>query len=73
MIRLCLLCISLDDRVMPLVELAAQAVACNIPFEEVERFAQPIPEQLQLRIAFWSFPENEEDIRYGLSIKHFNY
>ncbi|XP_025100498.1 zinc finger SWIM domain-containing protein 8-like isoform X2 [Pomacea canaliculata] len=54
---------SSDDRVMPLVELAAQAVACNIPFEEVERFAQPIPEQLQLRIAFWSFPENEEDIR----------
>ncbi|KAK7477763.1 hypothetical protein BaRGS_00030946 [Batillaria attramentaria] len=50
-------------RVVPLVELAAQAVACNIPFEEVERFTQPIPEQLQLRIAFWSFPENEEDIR----------
>ena len=52
-----------ESRVLPLVELAAQAVACHIPFEEVERFAQPIPEQLQLRIAFWSFPENEEDIR----------
>ncbi|KAL8608972.1 hypothetical protein ACOMHN_062855 [Nucella lapillus] len=52
-----------DRRVLPLVELSAQAVACNIPFEEVERFTQPIPEQLQLRIAFWSFPENEEDIR----------
>ncbi|XP_070185211.1 zinc finger SWIM domain-containing protein 8-like isoform X3 [Littorina saxatilis] len=51
------------SRVLPLVELSAQAVACYIPFEEVERFAQPIPEQLQLRIAFWSFPENEEDIR----------
>lgn len=23
----------------------------------------PVPEQLQLRIAFWSFPDNEEDIR----------
>jgi len=22
-----------------------------------------MPEQLQLRIAFWSFPDNEEDIR----------
>lgn len=53
-----------------LVELAAQAVACNIPFEVVEQFPQPIPEQLQLRIAFWSFPESEEDIRliYLISI-----
>ena len=49
--------------VTPLVEIAAQAVACNIPFEEVEHFYPPIPEQLQLRIAFWSFPESEEDIR----------
>ena len=23
----------------------------------------PVPEQLQLRIAYWSFPDNEEDIR----------
>ncbi|KAL3877929.1 hypothetical protein ACJMK2_035570 [Sinanodonta woodiana] len=49
--------------VSSLVELASQAVACHIPFEVVEHFPQPIPEQLQLRIAFWSFPENEEDIR----------
>lgn len=27
------------------------------------RFYIPVPEQLQLRIAFWSFPEHEEDIR----------
>ncbi len=54
----------LDNNVTSLVELAAQAVACHIPFEVVERFFPPIPEQLQLRIAFWSFPENEEDIRY---------
>lgn len=49
--------------VMPLVELAAQAVAQHLPFEVVEHFHTPIPEQLQLRIAFWSFPDNEEDIR----------
>lgn len=49
--------------VSSLVELASKAVACHIPFEVVEHFPQPIPEQLQLRIAFWSFPENEEDIR----------
>merc|ERR1712012_201771 len=51
------------NQVPSLVELGSQAVACNIPFEVVEHFYIPIPEQLQLRIAFWSFPENEEDIR----------
>ena len=29
----------------------------------VEHVYPPVPEQLQLRIAFWSFPDNEEDIR----------
>lgn len=48
---------------LSLVELSAQAVACHIPFEVVEHVYPPVPEQLQLRIAFWSFPENEEDIR----------
>jgi hypothetical protein len=46
-----------------LVELSARCVASHIPFEMVERFYPPVPEQLQLRIAFWSFPEYEEDIR----------
>ena len=49
--------------VLPLVELAAQAVAKHIPFEVVETVRPPVPEQLHLRIAFWSFPDNEEDIR----------
>ncbi|KAL1434581.1 hypothetical protein MTO96_011669 [Rhipicephalus appendiculatus] len=49
--------------VLPLVELAAREVAAHIPFEVVEHVYPPVPEQLQLRIAFWSFPENEEDIR----------
>ncbi|XP_013381125.1 zinc finger SWIM domain-containing protein 8 [Lingula anatina] len=51
------------EKVCSLVELASKGVACHIPFEVVEHFYPPIPEQLQLRIAFWSFPENEEDIR----------
>lgn len=55
--------------VSSLVELASKAVACHIPFEVVEHFPQPIPEQLQLRIAFWSFPENEEDIRWNWLFK----
>lgn len=56
-------CIALDGLVIPLVELSAKQVAFHIPFEVVEKVYPPVPEQLQLRIAFWSFPENEEDIR----------
>uniref|UniRef100_A0A8C6KRZ0 Zinc finger SWIM-type containing 8 n=1 Tax=Nothobranchius furzeri TaxID=105023 RepID=A0A8C6KRZ0_NOTFU len=52
-----------DGQVIPLVELSAKQVAFHIPFEMVEKVYPPVPEQLQLRIAFWSFPENEEDIR----------
>lgn len=49
--------------VPPLLELSAQAIACHLPFGHVERFHQPVPEPLQLRIAFWSFPQDENDIR----------
>lgn len=52
-----------EQRVLPLVELAAQSVARHFPFEVVETVNPPVPEQLHLRIAFWSFPDNEEDIR----------
>ncbi|XP_077469780.1 zinc finger SWIM domain-containing protein 8 isoform X3 [Stigmatopora argus] len=52
-----------DFQVIPLVELSAKQVAFHIPFEVVEKVYPPVPEQLQLRIAYWSFPENEEDIR----------
>ncbi|KAL1237088.1 Zinc finger SWIM domain-containing protein [Trichinella pseudospiralis] len=48
---------------LSLVELSAKAVAKHIPFEMVENFQPPVPEQLQQRIAFWSFPENSSDIR----------
>ncbi|TRY85316.1 hypothetical protein DNTS_008871 [Danionella cerebrum] len=51
-----------DGQVIPLVELSAKQVAFHIPFEVVEKVYPPVPEQLQLRIAYWSFPENEEDI-----------
>jgi len=54
---------SSGDGVGALAELAARCVASHIPFELVERVYPPMPEQLQLRIAFWSFPDNEEDIR----------
>ena len=52
-----------EGNVLSLTELAAREVAASIPFESVERFYPPVPEPLQLRIAFYSFPEQEEDIR----------
>lgn len=52
-----------DSQVTTLTELAAKCVASFIPFELVEHVFPPVPEQLQLRIAYWSFPDNEEDIR----------
>ncbi|KAF4532656.1 hypothetical protein B566_EDAN009838 [Ephemera danica] len=52
-----------SNTVSSLTEMAARCVASYIPFELVERVYPPVPEQLQLRIAFWSFPDNEEDIR----------
>ncbi|GAB0088989.1 zinc finger SWIM domain-containing protein 8 [Sergentomyia squamirostris] len=54
---------SAEEQVTTLTELAARCVASFIPFELVEHVYPPVPEQLQLRIAFWSFPDNEEDIR----------
>ncbi|XP_039276107.1 zinc finger SWIM domain-containing protein 8-like [Nilaparvata lugens] len=54
---------SSSSSIGPLCELAARCVASYIPFEMVENVYPPVPEQLQLRIAFWSFPDNEEDIR----------
>ncbi|XP_063237726.1 zinc finger SWIM domain-containing protein 8 homolog isoform X2 [Bacillus rossius redtenbacheri] len=50
-------------QVPTLSELTARCVAAHIPFELVEHVYPPVPEQLQLRIAYWSFPDNEEDIR----------
>lgn len=49
--------------VLSLTELAAREVASSVPFECVEKFPQPVPEPIMLRIAYYSFPEQEEDIR----------
>ena len=54
---------------MSLLELSAREVATSIPFELVENYVGPegvpvpVPEILVNRIAFWSFPDLEEDIR----------
>lgn len=52
-----------EGKIMSLAELAAQKVACHLPFGQVEHFDPPVPEPMQCRIAFWSFPQDEEDVR----------
>ena len=52
-----------EGKVESLIEVCARTVAKHLPFETVERIYPQIPEQLQLRIGFWSFPPFEEDIR----------
>jgi hypothetical protein len=49
--------------VLKLVDICARYIALNMPFELVESFSQPVPEDLQLKITFASFPDSVEDIR----------
>ena len=46
-----------------LLDLSARCVAENIPFQCVEERIAWIPEPVQRRIVFWSFPRNERDIQ----------
>ena len=54
---------NVGDKLFSLTELAAKTVAAKLPFEVIELQTTPVPEDLQKRIAFWSFPEEEEDVR----------
>ena len=45
-----------------LLDICAKVVAENIPFQRVEQKYDRIPEPVQNRIVFWSFPRNEKDI-----------
>ena len=46
-----------------LVDLCAKYVATHVPFELVESYRLPVPEDLQLKITFASFPDSIENIR----------
>ena len=46
-----------------LLDISARIVAENIPFQCVEERIDWIPEPVQRRIVFWSFPRNERDIQ----------
>ena len=54
---------SLIFQVLSLIEICSKSVAKNHAFETIELYSPPIPDTLQLRIAYHSFPENEEEIR----------
>ena len=45
-----------------LLDLSAKIVALYIPFARIEERYDRIPEPVQNRIIFWSFPRNERDI-----------
>lgn len=46
-----------------LLDICARNVAENIPFQYIEERFDRIPEPVQSRIVFWSFPRNERDIQ----------
>ena len=59
--------VSLDGEEAPrqpdsLLDITARMVAESEPFQRVEERYDRIPEPVQRRIIFWSFPRNERDI-----------
>ena len=45
-----------------LLDIAAKVVAENVPFQRIEERYDRIPEPVQRRLIYWSFPRNERDI-----------
>lgn len=57
-----------EPRAESLLELAARVVAEHYPYECIEKRYRFIPEVVQRRILFWSFPRDESYIRLYSSI-----
>ncbi|ESP05158.1 hypothetical protein LOTGIDRAFT_208096 [Lottia gigantea] len=53
-----------------LLDISAKVVAENIPFQRIEQQYDRIPEPVQNRIVYWSFPRNERDICMYSSYAH---
>lgn len=51
-----------------LLDLSAKIVAEHIPFQSIEQRYEHIPEPVQRRIIFWSFPRHEDDIKMYSSL-----
>ena len=54
---------SANGDIPKLVDLCAKYVATHVPFELVESYRHPVPEELQLKITYASFPDSIENIR----------
>ena len=54
-----------------LLDSSAKVVAENIPFQRVEERIDRIPEPVQTRIVYWSFPRNERDICMYSSLQNY--
>lgn len=48
---------------LSLLDCCAKAVASKIPFQQIEDTFTRIPEPVQLRIVYWSFPCDEHEIQ----------
>ena len=48
---------------LSLLDCCAKAVASKISFQEIEETFARIPEPVQLRVIYWSFPCDEQEIR----------
>ena len=59
-----------------LLDICARCVAENIPFQYIEERLDRIPEPVQSRVVFWSFPRNERDIQmyssFSINVKENN-
>ncbi|OQR68034.1 zinc finger SWIM domain-containing protein 5-like [Tropilaelaps mercedesae] len=54
--------VAVVSKVESLLDLSAKVAAAHIPFQRIEERYNRIPEPVQRRIIFWSFPRNERDI-----------
>lgn len=59
-----------SSKIMPdsLLDIAARIVAENEPFQRVEEKYDRIPEPVQQKIIFYSFPRDERDIQMYSSL-----
>ena len=51
-----------EKKLLPLKELCCRFVGQNFPFGVVQLYPSRVPEDVQRRVAFWSFPTDEKKL-----------
>ena len=51
-----------ETKLLPLKELCCRFVGQNFPFGSVQLYPSRVPEDVQRRISFWSFPQEEKKL-----------